>query len=375
MKWNAERVVRELFEKAGVEVGGSAPSDIVVKDSRFYNRLLREASIGLGESYMDGWWECEALDRFIEKLLRAELKSKITGDWRLKLLTVTALLTNMQSRKRAYQVAEKHYDLGNDLYEAMLDPRMVYTCAYWKGASDLAGAQESKLDLVCRKVGLGPGKRVLDLGCGWGGFAIYAAEKYGCEVLGVTIAREQQRWGQERARAKNLPVEIRLNDYREVEGQFDVVVSLGMLEHVGWKNHRTFMEVVHRSLKSDGIALVHTIGQNRSAHHATPFVHKHLFPNAMAPSIAQIGRAMEDLLVMEDWHNFGPDYYPTLMAWWQNFDRNYAALDHSKYDQRFYRLWRFYLQSGGGIALARDGQLWQVVMTKSRRPQPDCRCV
>jgi len=281
----------------------------------------------------------------------------------------------MQSRAKAYEVADKHYNLGNDLYEAMLDPRMIYTCAYWKDATDLASAQEAKLDLVCRKAGLKPGMRVLDLGCGWGGFAIYAAEKYGCEVLGVTIAKEQQIWGQAAAKARGLPVEIRVNDYRDAQGQFDAVVSIGMLEHVGWKNHRTFMEVVHRCLRDDGIAVVHSIGQNSSATHADPFVHKHLFPNATSPSIAQIGRAMEGLLVMEDWHNFGPYYYPTLMAWWENFDRNYPTLDHKKYDERFYRLWRFYLHSGAGIVLARDGQLWQLVLTKARRKQPECRFV
>lgn len=373
MSSQAEQLVRKLFAEAGVEVNGPAPSDITVKDPRFYGRLLREASVGFGESYMDGWWECDALDLCVEKLLCADLKTRIAGDWRLKFLTLTAVLTNMQSLARAGQVAERHYDLGNDLYEAMLDPRMIYTCAYWRNAANLAAAQEAKLEMVCRKANLRPGMRVLDLGCGWGGLAMYAAEKYGCNVLGVTIAREQQSWGQQRALAAGLPVEIRLSDYRQVQGRFDAVVSIGMLEHVGWKNHRTFMEVVHRSLTADGIAVVHTIGQNSSAKHALPFVHKHLFPNAMSPSIAQIGGAMENLLVMEDWHNFGPDYYPTLMAWWRNFEGNYEALDHVKYDRRFYRLWRFYLQSAAGMALARDGHLWQLVLTRSRRSQPECR--
>src|SRR5436190_9421903 len=260
----AERVVRELFESAGVGVEGRNPGDLLVKNKDFYSRLLREASIGLGESYMDGWWECEALDLFMEKLLRADMKKKIEGSLRLKLLTLQALVTNMQSRKRARIVAEKHYDLGNDLYEVMLDPRMVYTCAYWKNAKTLDEAQEHKLELVCKKAHLKPGMKVLDLGCGFGGFALYAAEKHGCEVVGVTVSTEQQKFGSAIAKKKGLPVELRLQDYRDVRGTFDAVVSIGMLEHVGWKNHRSMMEVVHRCLRPEGIAVLHTIGSNES---------------------------------------------------------------------------------------------------------------
>jgi cyclopropane-fatty-acyl-phospholipid synthase len=279
----------------------------------------------------------------------------------------------MQSKSRAGQVAEKHYDLGNDLYEVMLDPRMVYTCGYWKDAKTLDEAQDAKLDLVCKKVGLKPGMRVLDLGCGWGGFAIYAAEKYGCEVVGVTIAKEQQRLGQERATQKKLPVEIRLLDYRDARGTFDAVVSIGMMEHVGWRNHRTLMEVVHRSLADEGVALIHTIGSNESQRHGIPFFEKYLFPNAASPSIAQLGKAMEGLFVVEDWHNFGPDYEPTLLAWWKNFEAGYGRLDHAKYDERFYRMWRFYLLAAAGAVRARESQLWHLVLTKVGRAQPLCR--
>lgn len=369
----AERLVKELFASAGIGIDGAAPGDIQIKNPAFYGRLVRDASIGLGESYMDGWWECERLDVFIEKALRADIKKKITGSWRLKLLTLQALVTNMQSRSRASIVAEKHYDIGNDLYEVMLDERMVYTCGYWKNAKTLEQAQEAKLDLVCKKAGLRPGMKVLDLGCGWGGFAIYAAEKYGCEVLGVTIAKEQQRLGQRRALDKKLPVEIRLLDYRNVEGTYDAVVSIGMLEHVGWKNHRTLMEVVHRSLADQGIAVLHTIGSNESQRHGIPFFEKYLFPNAASPSIAQLGKAMEGLLIVEDWHNFGPDYEPTLLAWWERFERGYGELDHAKYDERFYRMWRFYLLAAAGAVRARESQLWHLVLTKIGRAQPDCR--
>lgn len=369
----AEAVVREIFDSARVGVEGREPGDILVKNKGFYGRLLREASIGLGESYMDGWWECEALDLFIEKLLRIDIKKKIAGSLRLKLLTLQSIVTNMQSRARARQVAEKHYDLGNDLYEVMLDERMVYTCAYWKDAKTLGEAQEHKLDLICKKAQIKPGMRVLDLGCGFGGFANYAAEKRGCEVVGVTISTEQQRYGSAVAKRKGLPVEIRLQDYRTVHGKFDAVVSIGMLEHVGWKNHRALMEVVHRCLHVDGVAVLHTIGSNESQRHGIPFFEKHLFPNAASPSLAQLGKAMENLFVLEDLHNIGPDYRPTLLAWWKNFEAGYPTLDQKKYDERFYRMWRFYLLSAAGAVAARESQLWHLALTHIGRSQPDCR--
>jgi cyclopropane-fatty-acyl-phospholipid synthase len=367
---DAESIIRELFALAGIEIGGHAPGDIRVHDPRFYERVLRDASIGFGEAYMEEWWETDALDVTIDKIMRANLKQKITGSWRMRALTVKALMLNLQAKARAGASIEAHYDIGNDLYTRMLDPRMVYTCAYWKDATTLTEAQEAKLDLVCRKVGLEPGMRVLDLGCGWGGFASWAAEKYGCTVLGVTLSKDQVSLGNQLW--KHLPVELRLCDYRDVQGQFDRVVSIGMMEHVGPKNHREMMQTIDRCLKPDGVSLIHTIANNRSLRHGTPFIEKYIFPNAVAPSLAQIGRAMEGLFVLEDLHNIGPDYDPTLMAWWENFDRTYSEIsDH--YDRKFYLMWKFYLLAAAGASRSRDGQLYQLVMTKTGRAQPDCR--
>jgi cyclopropane-fatty-acyl-phospholipid synthase len=368
----AESIVRELFELAGISFGGTQRGDIKVNDPRFYERVLRDASIGLGESYMDGWWETDALDVTIEKIMRANLKQKITGSWRLRALTVKAVLLNLQAKARAGASIEAHYDIGNDLYTRMLDERMVYTCAYWKNARTLTEAQDAKLDLVARKVGLKPGMRVLDLGCGWGGFASWAAEKYGCSVLGVTLSKDQVALGNELwgPRGKKLDVELQLRDYRDVQGKFDRVVSIGMMEHVGPKNHRDMMRVIDRCLVDDGVALVHTIANNRSLRHGTPFIEKYIFPNAVAPSLAQIGRALEGLFVVEDLHNIGPDYDPTLMAWWDNFDRTYSEIA-ARYDRRFYLMWKFYLLAAAGASRSRDGQLYQVVLTKTGRAQPD----
>lgn len=367
---DAEAIIRELFELAGITIGGTAPGDIRVHDPRFYERVLRDASIGFGESYMEEWWETDALDVTIDKIMRANLKQKITGSWRMRALTVKAVLLNLQAKTRAGASIEAHYDIGNDLYTRMLDPRMVYTCAYWKHAKTLTEAQEAKLDLVCRKAGLEPGMRVLDMGCGWGGLASWAAEKYGCTVLGVTLSKDQVSLGNQLW--KHLPVELRLCDYRDVRGTFDRVLSVGMMEHVGPKNHRDMMLAIDRCLKPDGVAVVHTIANNRSLRHGTPFIEKYIFPNAVAPSLAQIGRAIEGTFVLEDLHNIGPDYDPTLMAWWDNFDRTYSEIA-DRYDRKFYLMWKFYLLAAAGASRSRDGQLYQFVLSKTGRQQPDCR--
>lgn len=372
MATKSEIILRELFEYAGIHVNGKNPWDIQVHDARFYERGLREPHLALGEGYMDGWWDCEAIDEFINRCLKARLDEKIKGDWNVKLHILRSRLFNMQAKTRAFEVGEQHYDLGNDLYCAMLDKRLNYTCAYWENAATLDEAQEAKLDLVCRKIGLDlqPGMRVLELGCGWGSFARYAAEKYGAHVLGVTVSKEQVALGMQLC--QGLPVELRLQDYREVEGKYDAVISIGIMEHVGYKNYRTYMQVVDRCLKEDGVAFIHTIGSNNSVTSSDPFSHKYIFPNGMLPSISQLAKAMEGLFVMEDWHNIGPHYDKTLMAWHANFENAWPGLKQ-KYGERFFKMWRYYLLSSAGGFRSRSQQLWQIVMTRPGTPQPDCR--
>jgi len=365
-----KNIITGLLSGAGISINGKMPWDIQVHDDRLYQRLLSEATLGLGESYMDGWWDCEALDEFVNRILREKLAIKITGNWKTALYVLQTKIFNRQKKSRAFQVGERHYDLGNDLYKAMLDSRLNYTCAYWKNAKTLDEAQENKLDLVCKKINLKPGMTVLDLGCGWGSFAKYAAEKYGAKVVAVNISKEQVRLARELCRG--LPVEIRLQDYREAYGKYDAVISIGILEHVGYKNYPIYMKVVNRCLNDDGIAFIHTIGGNASQTHGNKWTDKYIFPNGMLPSIAQIAKAMKGLFVMEDWHNFGPDYDKTLMAWYQNFNKAWPEL-RDKYGDRFYRMWRFYLLSSAGGFRARANQLWQIVMTKTGREQPYCR--
>ncbi len=365
-----ERFVRELLEMAGIEVGGGARHDIAVHDRRFYARVARDGALGLGESYVDGWWDSPAVDEMITRLHRARLPAAIRTKWKHLAAVLKARLLNLQSRTRAYRVGEHHYDVGNDLYRAMLDRRMVYTCAYWNGARDLDQAQEAKLDLVCRKLGLRAGMRVLELGCGWGSFAKYAAETYGVEVTGFSVSKEQVALGRELC--AGLPVELKLDDYRNARGRYDRVLSIGLMEHVGYKNHRAYMEVVDRCLAPGGVSLIHTIGSAASESSTDAWTQKYTFPNGHLPSVAQLSRAMEGLFTFEDLHSFGPHYDPTLMAWHRNFTAAWPGL-REKYGERFGRIWNYYLLMSAAAFRARYIHLFQIVFSRGDTPSPDCR--
>lgn len=350
--------VCELLSGAGITLNGSNQWDIQVHNNEFYARVFREGSLGLGEAYMDKWWDCEALDEFIARLLRARLQNTVKLPLRTILNAAWARVGNLQSRKHAFKIAQHHYDIGNDLYERMLDSSMTYTCAYWKDASNLDSAQEAKLDLVCRKIGLKAGQKVLDIGCGWGSFAMHAAHNYSANVVGITVSKNQVELA--RARCAGLPIEIRLQDYRDLNETFDHVISLGMFEHVGYKNYRSFMKVVKRSLKPGGLFLLHTIGGNHSATSTDPWIGKYIFPNSMLPSVQQIAKACERLFVLEDWHSFGHYYEKTLLAWYTNFEKHWSELA-PKYGERFFRMWRYYLLACAGSFQVRYNQLWQIV--------------
>lgn len=354
------RFARSLLAEAGLGLDGEQPWDMYLCSDDVPRRALAQGNLGLGEAYMDGDWECSQLDVFFSRLLRSGITDQINP---LALLhhTLSARLLNRQTSRRAWTVGEQHYDLGNDFYSAMLDPRMTYTCGYWKDANDLAQAQEAKLDLICRKLDLRPGMRVLDIGCGWGSFMGFAAEHYGVECVGVTISREQCQWAEERY--KGLPLSFRLQDYRELNERFDRIVSIGMFEHVGRKNHRTFMEVAARCLDDDGLMLLHTIGKNRRRDVPDRWIDKYIFPNGDLPSIGQIGDAADGLLVVEDLHNFGADYDRTLMAWHANFERHWPRFS-KELGERFRRMWEYYLLSCAGAFRARDIQLWQWVLSR-----------
>jgi cyclopropane-fatty-acyl-phospholipid synthase len=367
------RVV-ELMDAAGIHPGGAGDCDPQIGNEHFYGRVLRQGSLGLGESYMDGWWAVRSLDGMLFRLMRHGIDERVRG-LRSHIEDLRAWLLNLQSGRRALQVGEQHYDLGNDLFEAMLGKRLVYSCGYWREAAAVGGmslddAQEAKLDLVCRKLQLRPGMRVLDIGCGWGEALKYAAERYGVEGVGVTISREQADYA--RRLCAGLPVEIRLQDYHELDcaseaSCFDRILSIGMFEHVGAKNYRSYFEVARRCLRKDeasggGLFLLHCIGSNVSVRHTDPWIARYIFPNSMLPSAAQIASASEGLFVAEDWHNFGTDYDRTLQAWRDNIEAAWDTLP-PRYDERFRRMWRFYLAASMAAFRARRIQLWQLVLS------------
>lgn len=358
---SAYRFAVSLLEKADVHVDGARAWDIRFLDASVPERVLASGNLGLGEAYMDGQWECERLDEFFTHVLRAHLDEQIDPK-KLVFHALRARFLNLQTMRRAWQVGQQHYDIGNEFYEAMLDRRMTYTCGYWgAGAKTLDEAQEHKLDLICRKLGLKPGMRLLDIGCGWGSLMQFAAEHYGVSCVGVTISKEQAELG--RARCKNLPVEFRLQDYRELNEKFDRIASVGMFEHVGPKNYRIYMEVAHRCLADEGLFLLHTIGKNRRKSMPDPWIDRYIFPNGVLPAMGHICDAVEGLFVTEDVHNFGADYDRTLMAWYANFEAAWPRFE-AKMGLRFYRMWRYYLLSCAGGFRARDIQLWQWVLSK-----------
>jgi len=357
--------VEGLLAEAGVGIGGHRPQDIQVHDPDWYGRVLAQGSLGLGESYMDGAWEANALDIFLLHLMRARIDERVHG---LGEITdaLRARLFNLQSGSGSYEVGKRHYDLGNDLYQAMLGRRLVYSCGYWAEADNLDDAQEAKLDLICRKLGLRAGQHVLDIGCGWGEALKFAAERYGVSGVGVTISAEQAEYA--RQLCAGLPIEIRLQDYRELDERFDAVFSVGMFEHVGDKNYRRYFEVARRCLRAEGLFLLHTIGSNISRHRTDPWIARYIFPNSMLPSAQQITEASEGLFVLEDWHSFGADYDLTLQAWRANVEAAWGRLDPDRYDERFRRMWRFYLAASMASFRCRHAQLWQLVLSPEGVP-------
>ncbi|WP_324778584.1 cyclopropane fatty acyl phospholipid synthase [Thiobacillus sedimenti] len=362
----APAVIRDLAAEAGITINGDAPWDIQVFDDEVYRRILTQGSLGLGEAYMDGLWECERLDEFFHRLLAVDADERIGGWARARLLgeILRHSLFNLQSSRRAFQVGEQHYDIGNDVFESMLDPTMSYSCAYWDDAAGLRDAQQKKLDMICRKLELRPGERLLEIGCGWGGLARFAAEHYRVEVVGITVSKEQQKLAQERC--AGLPVSIELMDYRDLDARFDKVVSVGMFEHVGPKNYAVYFDTVDRVLKDDGLFLLHTIGNAVTSPKTDAWIDKYIFPNGKLPSAREIAAAVENRFLIEDWHNFGQDYDRTLMAWWENFQTAWPFLE-ARYGKRFYRMWKYYLLSCAGFFRARQGQLWQLVLSKRER--------
>ncbi|MDP2705295.1 MAG: cyclopropane fatty acyl phospholipid synthase [Patescibacteria group bacterium] len=361
----SKEFVEALAREAEFTINGSQPWDMRVKDEGFFDRLVRFGSLGLGESYMDGWWESDDLEETIGRILKANLPLKIIRSPRLLLSIASQYIAGLFGvigmKKRAFESAKKHYDLGNEMFEKMLDKRMIYSCGYWRNAKSLDKAQEDKLDLICKKLKLKKGMKLLEIGCGWGGLLEYAARNYGIKGVGITVSKEQAAMARERV--KDLPIEIRIEDYRDTVGEFDRIVSVGMFENVGYKYFPIFFKKVLSLLKDKGVFLIHTIGTNAPGVRGDPWFEKYIFPNCMLPELTQIEKASRAYFILEDLQNFGPDYATTLREWFKRFNNAWPTLKE-KYGERFYRMWKYYLLSSAATFHVRDNQLWQFVFRK-----------
>ncbi|MDX1974524.1 MAG: cyclopropane fatty acyl phospholipid synthase [Rickettsiales bacterium] len=353
-------LLEPLLADVDIQFNGSRPHDIRVHDERFYKRAFMEARMGLGESYMDGWWDCDDLEGMFFRMFRTDNRLQYTAkNWKYIAAKIKGKLLPDGSIKRSDNIGKKHYDIGNDLFTVMLDDTMMYTCGIWQNASSLYEAQIAKLDMICRKLKLEPGMTLLDVGCGWGALSKYAAEKYGVRVVGISVSVEQIEIA--RQRCAGLPVEIRFQDYRNVTEKFDRIAIIEMSEHVGLDYYPTFMQTMRNCLKDDGILLLQTGGINVS-NYSNLWLTTYIFPGAIYPSLTEIFKPMEGHFVVEDVYHMGPDYHPTFMTWNENFIKGWNKIKNN-YDERFYRMWTYYLQSTAAGFRARRAQVWQMVMT------------
>ncbi len=364
----AEQIVTDLFAEADIEVNGTRPCDLQVHDERFFQRVLKDGTLGFGESYMLGWWDCDDLEELYYRAIRSGIEHKVRPNAGALIEVVFGMVLNLQSKSRSKVVAQRHYDLGNDFFGAMLDPAMQYSCAYFRGTADLATAQQMKMELICKKLGLQPGMRLLDIGCGWGGLARFAAENHGCEVIGITISEQQKAYADKHC--QGLPVEIRLQDYRDIDGEFDAICSVGMLEYVGSRNYDTYMDAACGCLREGGMFLCHTITANASRRRPDPWISRYIFMNSELPTAAQVLQAAEGYFVNEDMHNLGPYYVPTLRAWEAGFMQSREDF-RIQYGEQFVRMWRLYLLSCSGAFRARSLQVIQFLFSRGGIDTPD----
>ena len=359
-----EKFFRDLLAKAGITINGDQPWDLQVRDPRAYERILRDGSIGFGEAFMEGWLDCDRVDLMADRAYRARLTEQIA----VKAALLEALKVRVNpfgSRSRSFEIGERHYDTGNDLFQVMLDPYMVYSCGYWHRAKTLDAAQRDKLELICRKLQLEPGMRLLDIGCGWGGLARYAAEHHGVSVVGITVSKRQVDLGTRLS--AGLPVELRYCDYRDIHEIFDRVVSVGMVEHVGRRYYQDFFAGCDRCLKPSGIFVLHTVGYLKELP-INPWYDKHIMPGVEFPTVSNLIDNTGPNLVLEDFHTWeGAHYDKTLMAWFERFHGGWDRLKHT-YDETFYRMWKLYLQGCAGAFRAEQMRVWQLVFSKGGIP-------
>jgi cyclopropane-fatty-acyl-phospholipid synthase len=354
----------QLLAAADIHLNGSRPWDIQINNPLTLGRIMRDGSLGMGESYMDGWWDCQAIDQMMTRAVRARLHEHL-GTPRAHVQSWFGQWAKRLPSSNARIVGRAQYDLNNQLFCAMLDSSMSHSSAYWEeGATTLEQAQEAKMEMVCRKLQLKPGMRLLDIGCGWGSFMRYAAKHYGVTALGLTTSKEQMALGQ--SMNQDLPVQFEHTDIQHFNtnsrSQFDCVVSLGMLNTPVLAANNALFSTARRSLKKDGLFLLETMGNNQRGQLLEPWLQKHLLCQIPLPSLGDVTDVAQLDFVVEDVHNLGADHDRTLLHWHQRFERAWPQL-RLAYDERFYRMWRYHLMGSAGSFRARSTQIWQMVMS------------
>lgn len=360
------------FRVEGVDfiVGqGITGTTVIVHNPRFFSRVLTHGNLGLGESYMDRDFDVEGgkLEDFLQIILRNRINREISLSpiaaakvlWMRVADTVRGKETNIH----------RHYDIGFDLFEAFLDSSLVYSCGYVKDAADdLEQLQFNKMDRICQKLRLKAGDRLLDIGCGYGGLLMHAAKHHGVTGQGVTISRHHEEFGNKRIAERGLAdkAKIRYADFNKLEGTFDKVVSVGMMEHVPRSEYKRYFAKIAKLLTPDGVGLVHTVGANAPKNLHDPFIQKYIFPNSNQPKLSEITAGLENHnLAILDVENMVRHYGYTLIRWREHFQRNRTNLDPKKYDDRFTRMWEYYLGCCIAAASASDSALYQVLFMKN----------
>ena len=353
---HGQLVIQDALGTLQLGQADSGPSvTLQIHDPGFYRALATHGSVGAGQAYMDGLWQCSDLVALIQLLVRNRdlLDGMETGSARLGGLAMKALhALRRNTREGSRRNIAAHYDLGNAFFGLFLSPDLMYSSACWEGAEDtLEAASRRKLDLICRKLALGPDDHVLEIGTGWGGFALHAARHYGCRVTTTTISREQHDLAAQRIAEARLGGRITLlqSDYRDLSGQYDKLVSIEMIEAVGADFQDSYFGQIGRLLKPDGLALVQaiTIEDHRyeQALKSVDFIKRHVFPGCFIPSVNAMlaSKTRSSDLALVALEDFGLSYARTLQAWRERFLAQLPAVRAQGFDERFIRLWEFYL--------------------------------
>ncbi len=376
-----EWFLRKIYESVGqppirLALGNGAavsPADdspianLIIEDHKTLLHLMLEPEIGFGDAYSEGRIRVEGDLIATLEALYLSISKMGQQSWYAKFVSRLVEYVQRNSLRGSRENIHRHYDLSSDFYRLWLDPQMVYTCAYFQSPSvTLEEAQVAKMDYVCRKLRLQPGERVVDAGCGWGALALHMAKNYGVNVRAFNVSHEQAQWARQRAKdlGMNPWVEFIEDDYRNISGECDAFVSVGMLEHVGLEHYGELGRVIHRSLGKTGRGLLHFIGRNQPTPFST-WTRKRIFPGAYAPTLGQVSDIFEpwDFSVL-DVENLRPHYQRTLEAWLERFELSTQQVSNM-FGPEFVRMWRLYL--AGAVAAFRAGtlQLFQVVFART----------